>query len=63
MREREKAGLTQEQLAVKIHITQHQLALYECDLEEMSVTRLQEIAETLKIPVSNLLKNNNDLGA
>jgi transcriptional regulator with XRE-family HTH domain len=56
MREREKAGLSQEQLAVKIHITQQQLALYERDLQEMSVTRLQEIAETLKIPVANLLR-------
>ena len=56
MREREKAGLSQEQLAAKIHITQQQLDLYECDLEEMSVTRLQEIAETLKIPVANLLR-------
>lgn len=55
---REKAGLTQEQLAEKVGITQ----VYLCYLENgqkknPSITLLSKIATALKIDISDLLKS------
>jgi transcriptional regulator with XRE-family HTH domain len=59
-REREKAGLSQEQLAAKIHVTPQQMAMYEDDTLVFTIPGLMGVADALKIPVANLLKNNID---
>lgn len=56
-RQRERLGLTQEQLAFKVgHSTVRALQRIEAGLTDMSITSMVRISEVLKIPPSSLLR-------
>ncbi|MEW6213616.1 MAG: helix-turn-helix transcriptional regulator [Nitrospirota bacterium] len=53
---RRAANMSQMALAEKIGISYQQLQKYEKGINNISVYRLQQISEALKIPISNLLE-------
>jgi transcriptional regulator with XRE-family HTH domain len=53
---RQQAGFTQERLAEKLGITFQQVQKYERGLTKVNLTKLQQIAEVLKVPVSSFFE-------
>lgn len=54
--ERIKQDITQEQLAEKLGISMHYVACIETGRQNMSLAKILELANVLKIDIENLLK-------
>ena len=52
---RAEAGLTQKELAIRVGCAQSEISRIEHGERSISVERLQQIAEALRVPVSALL--------
>ena len=52
---RVRAGLTQKELAIRVGCAQSEISRIEHGERSISVDRLQQIAEALRVPVSALL--------
>ena len=52
---RAEAGLTQKELAIRVGCAQSEISRIEHGERSISVARLQQIAEALRVPVSALL--------
>ena len=50
-----KAGLTQKELAIRVGCAQSEISRIEHGERSISVDRLQQIAEALRVPVADLL--------
>ncbi len=53
---RERANLTQRELAEKLDISESSICLYEKGLRKPSIDMLPKLAELLKVDVSELVK-------
>ncbi len=58
---RMNAGLTQEQLAVKINVTFQQIQKYESGETRLSTDKLQRVAEALNMSVCSFFDNKEDV--
>lgn len=54
-RERKRAGITMDELANQVGVTQPQISFYERNINVPSIEKLEAIARALNIPISNLL--------
>ncbi len=52
---RQKQGMTQEELAVRLHVVRQTVSKWEKNLSVPDVQGLQEMAQVLQVPVSALL--------
>lgn len=52
---RQELTLSQEELAVKLHISSQQIQRYECGKDRLNVEKLQALAVALSVPTSYLL--------
>lgn len=54
-RERKKIGITMEELAKQVGVTQAQISFYERNINKPSIEKLEAIAHALNVPISKLL--------
>ena len=54
-RERKRAGITMEELAKQVGVTQLQISFYERNKNVPSIEKLEAIAHALNVPISKLL--------
>lgn len=54
-RERKRAGITMDELANQVGVTQAQISFYERNINVPSIEKLEAIARVLNVPISNLL--------
>ena len=54
-RERQKIGITMEELAKQVGVTQAQISFYERNINKPSIEKLEALARALNIPISKLL--------
>lgn len=52
---RETCGMSQQQLADELHVTQQAVCKYEHETAEPSINVLRSISETFSVPLSSLL--------
>lgn len=54
-RERKRAGITMDELANQVGVTQAQISFYERNINVPSIEKLEAIARVLNVPISKLL--------
>lgn len=54
-RERKRAGITMDELANQVGVTQPQISFYERNINVPSIEKLEAIAHALNVPISKLL--------
>ena len=54
-RERKRTGITMDELANQVGVTQAQISFYERNINVPSIEKLEAIARALNVPVSKLL--------
>jgi len=54
-RERKRAGVTMDELANKVGVTQSQISFYERNINVPSIEKIEAIARALNIPISRLI--------
>lgn len=54
-RERKRAGVTMDELANKVGVTQSQISFYERNINVPSIEKIEAIAHALNVPISRLL--------
>ncbi len=57
---RQKAGLTQEQLAEMLAVTSQQIQKYESGKSKINSDRLQQLAQALSVPIQAFFSDSNE---
>jgi transcriptional regulator with XRE-family HTH domain len=57
---RQRAGLTQEQLAEMVAVTSQQIQKYESGKSKLNTDRLQQLADALSVPIQSFFSDCND---
>ena len=62
-RERKKAGLTQEELAIELHVVRQTISKWEKGLSVPDSSSLEKISEIFEVSIANLLDSTEDVNA